>query len=96
MQVLERPPRKDALPEHVDWRDIGCHVHPACLSCPLERCIFEDPRAFHRAALESRVQTMILLFRQGMRPTEVARNLGVSRRTVFRWLASLRRAEGDG
>jgi len=86
MQFL-RPRRKDELPEHVDYRDTGCHVHPSCLSCPLERCLFDDPRAFYRRRSESRVLAMIVLVSQGLTPTEVARNLGVSRRTVFRWLA---------
>jgi len=33
---------RDLLPEHTEYRDDGCRVHPSCLSCPLPACVYEE------------------------------------------------------
>lgn len=33
----------DSLPEAWEYRDSGCALHAACLSCPLPRCIDDEP-----------------------------------------------------
>ena len=33
--------RADALPEAFDYKDDGCRLFSACLSCPLPRCQYE-------------------------------------------------------
>ncbi len=39
------PEPEDRLPEHTRYPDLGCHVFPACLRCPLPRCIYDRPPA---------------------------------------------------
>jgi len=34
-------PDRDRLPEHTDYKDTGCGVYHACLSCPLMTCVFD-------------------------------------------------------
>ena len=36
-----------ALPEQQQYRDTGCDVAPACLSCPLSACKHDDPAAYN-------------------------------------------------
>ncbi|HEY7293402.1 MAG TPA: hypothetical protein VH916_00100 [Dehalococcoidia bacterium] len=55
----------DPLPEHTDYRDEGCHVAPACLCCPLERCIYDRPKRSDAAALRSRDRRMRTLALRG-------------------------------
>ena len=62
--------------------DLGCRLHPSCLACPLDRCHYEDPRAF----LRRRAAEMADLRRQGRRNREIAIAFGVSVRTVQRAL----------
>ena len=38
-----RKVRTDALPEHITYQDTGCELAPSCLTCPLERCQYDDP-----------------------------------------------------
>jgi len=90
--------RKDALPEYQVYRDTGCHVHPSCLGdplrgipeCPLVICVYDEPRAYYRAQVAARAKTTVSLLRDGMTVAGVAQQLGVSRRTVFRYLAIYR------
>src|SRR5689334_18650010 len=43
----------------VEYRDEGCNLHPACLSCPLDRCQFEDSE--RRAMLPTKVSAQTRL-----------------------------------
>ena len=73
------------------YPDRGCEAAPRCLSCPLARCRYDDPAAYHslrRGDVEAQTLTA-----QGMRPSEIAAHQGVRERTVFRRLARLRRYE---
>jgi DNA-binding transcriptional ArsR family regulator len=74
----------DLLPEEVDWRDGGCEVYPACLNCPLPKCIEEEPRGRQRLKTVLRARRMKALRRKGKSIREIARLLGVSQRTVQR------------
>jgi hypothetical protein len=80
--------RLDLLPEKIDWRDEGCEVFPACLDCPLERCIEEEPRGRQRLRAAARARLMAELRRNGKSVEEIAGIFGVSRRTVQRALGS--------
>lgn len=67
----------------------GCKVHPDCLTCPLARCIFdaEEPSYAMRQALSSsRRQQVRRLRRSGLRVVDVAAQLGIAKRTVYRLL----------
>ncbi|MFQ5879780.1 MAG: sigma factor-like helix-turn-helix DNA-binding protein [Dehalococcoidia bacterium] len=80
-----RRTRIDALPEHFPYRDGGCDVHPACLTCPLPRCRYDDPRGARGLLNSQRDHEILQLrWRQGLAVDDLARRYGISRRTVFR------------
>ena len=94
MAVLEDRPgsfmrraRRDALPEHTPYADTGCEVHHSCLSCPLVRCRYDEPGGARRLLSQGRDRQIAALQRAGEGISEIARQFGVSRRTVFRALA---------
>lgn len=78
----------DLLPEEVDWRDDGCELFPSCLSCPLPRCIEEEPRGKQRLRISARTKRMVEFRRDGKSINDIAQLFGVSRRTVQRALAA--------
>ncbi len=85
-----RPRRRDALPEYVHYLDTGCDIHPSCLTCPLARCRYDDPAGLRLAVAAERERGIVRLREQSVSPNAIARRYGVSRRTVFRVLASAR------
>ena len=85
----------DLLPEEVDWRDEGCEVFPACLDCPLPRCLEEEPRARQRLKTVLRSRRMKALRRSGKSVKEIAQLFGVSQRTVQRALKNPLKAKSD-
>ncbi|HXG42135.1 MAG TPA: helix-turn-helix domain-containing protein [Dehalococcoidia bacterium] len=94
-RLLQRV-REDALPEHTDYRDTGCDIHPSCLSCPLPRCRYDEPGGIRALLGAYRDRQIVALRRQGVGIEELARRFGVSRRTVFRALEKARAQEGKG
>jgi len=82
-----RRARRDALPEHTQYADTGCDVHPTCLSCPLVRCRYDEPGGARRLLSEGRDRQIVALRRSGEAINQIAGRFGVSRRTVFRVLA---------
>ncbi len=48
--------RSDALPEHAQYRDDGCDVHPHCLTCPLPRCRYDEPGGLRSVLIAGRDQ----------------------------------------
>lgn len=89
VQTVERQVRSDALPEHLDYRDEGCDLFASCLACPLPRCRYDEPGGV-RAMLnrERDHQMRVLRDDAGMTVDEIADHFQVSRRTVFRALAT--------
>ena len=90
-----RRPKPDAFPENHQYIDNGCDLWQHCLTCPLPQCRYDEAttgRRFHRRQVVMlRRDREIAQLRQCERAIsihEVARRLGVSRRTVIR---SLRR-----
>ena len=84
--------RADALPEHVEYRDSGCDMFPSCLRCPLPRCRYDEPggaRAMLNRVRDREIRRMRL--DDGVPVNEIARRVGVSRRTVFRALEGTQR-----
>lgn len=80
------PIRHQGLPEQYPFRDIGCHVWSACLTCPLAACILDDPGQFareRRAELQRAAQAL-----RGLQVDDIAAAVGVAPRTVFRWRAA--------
>lgn len=82
--------RSDALPEHLDYADGGCSFAPSCLRCPLEHCIYEQPGGARRAIVDARDETLVRLREDGVAINILAREFGLSRRSVFRVLAKVR------
>ena len=72
----------------VEWKDSGCDLHPACLECPLPRCIEEEPGGKQRRRLQSRAEHMAEMRRRGSSTGQIALAFGVSMRTVQRALHS--------
>lgn len=84
-----QPVRKNALPEYTDYRDTGCEYSPRCQECPLERCVSEMPGyrvSIRKQATIARVRD--LRFRAGQKINDIAAALGISKRTVYRFLAA--------
>lgn len=89
--------RADRVPEDIHYRDTGCHLSPSCLSCMLERCIYDEPEGGHIHRRWARDQEIYLLYRQHPSDIgELALRFGVSRRTVHRAVARLRAAAPSG
>jgi hypothetical protein len=87
-------PRSDALPEGLEYRDTGCDLAPACLSCPLPVCVEEIPRGRAGLAQMMRDMAILELRARGVGVSAIAERLGVSRRTVFRATARLTGRQG--
>ena len=90
-QIAFEPPgraaRRDALPEYTNYTDTGCDIHPSCLTCPLVRCRYDEPGGARRIFSEARDGAISRLRQEGRVPIEdLARQFGVSRRTIFRVL----------
>ena len=85
--AYDLPMRADALPEHVDYEDTGCDLYPACLSCPLPRCRYEDPggaAAMLRTGRDAYIRRAVA--EDGADIDHLAGMFGLSRRTIFRVL----------
>ena len=76
--------RGDTLPEQTRYRDDGCSIHPECLTCPLERCRFEEPGGLRAVPNAGRDRQIAFLRSKGVAAEMIAGRFGVSRRTVFR------------
>jgi len=78
----------ESLPDDCNWQDRGCDLFPSCLSCPLPRCIEDEPRGRQRLKLLTRASQMAQLKRQGKSSVEIANLFHVSKRTVQRAISS--------
>jgi len=90
--------RGDRLPEQMRYRDDGCNIHPECLTCPLERCRYEEPGGLRAVLNAGRDRQIAFLRSKGVAAEKIAGRFGVSRRTVFRIVetaARRRRAEDE-
>jgi len=88
------PPREDALPEHMDYRDEGCDLFASCLSCPLPRCRYDQPGGARSMINVVRDEEIRRIHRTTCLPIdEIAARFRVSRRTVFRVLQVARTRE---
>jgi hypothetical protein len=83
--------RKDALPDHVGYRDTGCELARSCLACPLPRCQYDAPRSARKWLVQARDREIALLRRKHRIPVNtLARTYGLTRRTIFRILQEQR------
>lgn len=84
-EALAPPYRKDSLPEHHTFADTGCHLHPACLTCPREACIYDA--AGSAKVRQAKVEA---LRQQGWKMAAIAEAMSVTPRTVYRYLKGRR------
>ena len=89
--IAARKPREDALPELLlrvgRYRDDGCDLFAACLTCPLPRCRYDvagGARTMLNEVRDDEIRQLRL--DGGVAVDEIARRFRVSRRTVFRVL----------
>ena len=76
------------LSDDSNWKDNGCELSAACLSCPLPSCIEEKPRGRQKLRMDARASQMVGLRSQGKSTREIATLFQVSQRTVQRTLAT--------
>ena len=76
-----------------DYRDEGCRLFPACLSCPRPKCLEDEDdilAAITRHKTQQRDAEIILLYRAAQGPSTlhkvnlVANSLNITARTVYR------------
>lgn len=87
-----RKVRIDALPEYLEYRDSGCEVAPSCLRCPLVRCRYDEPGGVRSLLQTTRDEAVRRRRAEGVGIDALAREFGISRRSVFRILARGRAA----
>lgn len=88
---------RDVMPESMTYRDSGCRLHPACLTCPFPVCVHETIGAALRATYEARRADIQRRFVAGESVEELAAAYEVTPRTIYRALGDLpRRREDDG
>lgn len=90
----EEVTRRNAFPEALDYEDTGCEIHPACLTCPLLRCRYDEPGGLKTIRLSARDKEIARAREAGRSLAEITRRFGLSRRSVFRRLALARQGEG--
>lgn len=85
-----RPPPLDSLPELTRYQDDGCAVWHACLSCPLERCVYDDPGQARHAAVALRDEEIRRFHAAGWNMNDLVRRYQLSRRQIYRILGQRR------
>lgn len=77
----------DLPPEFCHYRDEGCELAASCLNCPLPGCVYDRPRGRQKWLKQNRDQEITQRFiGEGKTVQELAREFGISRRTVQRAL----------
>jgi hypothetical protein len=79
---------RDGLPEHTTFRDTGCSVSPSCLTCPLPRCRYDLKNGVASIRTDVRADEARRLKAEGWGIKAIAMQMGVTRRSVFRWFAA--------
>ncbi len=64
--------------------DTGCEMAASCLDCPFERCLEDEPSGAFRYIKARRDATIARMVREGKGTRQIARETGVSQRTVQR------------
>lgn len=75
---------RDLRPEFSHYRDEGCEHADACLECPFERCLYDEPWGRQRWLKGMRKREIRRLAAAGWSARELAMLFGVSQRTVQR------------
>lgn len=76
----------DSLPEAWVYRDSGCELAPACLSCPFPRCIDDEPGGLQAVRRRERDAEMRALA-GSMSKDALAERFGLGLRQIYKVLA---------
>jgi hypothetical protein len=87
---------EDLLPEHVQYRDLGCDVSPTCLHCPLPVCRYEVRGGLAAIQRHPRDKALIARRREGASTERLCQEFRLSRRSVFRIIAAAREEAENG
>jgi len=70
------------LPQLDEYRDTGCEVAPACLSCPLPVCRYDSETGVRGIVNAERNDEMAQMKAEGWTAKRIAEHFGVTVRTV--------------
>lgn len=88
MEVMKT--HTDALPEYIRYKDVGCDLHSACLTCPLPVCKEELTQGVQAIRAYMR-NLQIQLFRDEGHTVEwIAQVMGITVRGVYKSTARKR------
>lgn len=73
------------------YHDHGCDISPSCLECPLARCKYDEPGIAYVSSSEQVAE----LRQQGLSVSAIAKQLGISERSVYRRAERARRSENQ-
>ena len=90
--VLEKV-SSDTLPEHIRYRDVGCELHPHCLTCPLPVCKEEATQGVRSIRAHMRGLQVALLRSEGYTVEWIAQVMGITERSVWKALEKSRNTE---
>jgi len=84
------------LPASADYREEGCTLWRACLSCPLETCVEELPAG--AASLRGKVRDLVArqMLAEGSSVTQIAAAFGVSQRAAYKIVGGVRETRRAG
>lgn len=74
--------RANAYPENTSYQDTGCHLHPACLTCPLPVCAIESREQRQISTIE-RNEQIVRMLQAGAPVAEIAIVLDMTRQAVY-------------
>ena len=84
------------LPETTNYIDTGCELAPSCLECPLALCKYDDPHTRVRSNKVMRNTEILRLYRSGVKISNIAAQVNISERTVYRVIQrEIESARGD-
>jgi len=73
--------------EYMDWKDTGCEIADACLTCPLPVCKHDDPAWFAKYKQAAKYRIIFYLLRISSTTEDVnrlAEHYNFTTRTIFR------------
>jgi hypothetical protein len=77
----------DVRPEFVRYRDVGCDLHSACLTCPLPVCKEELSHGSRAVRARMRGLQIALLASEGHSVRWIAQVMGVTTRSIYKSMA---------
>ena len=93
MRFCEKPvsnPGGDLLPQDTYYADEGCELTPACLSCPMPRCAFDEPGGVAKLIVDQRNEQVVQQAFKGKSPRQLSTLFNLSLRSIQRILQPYR------